>query len=70
MSLKNKGDFLMHGVVLQIHVFRPRSPNVSRETSPARSPDVSRETVFSERPFRRANRSLNVSRETFWRCFT
>jgi hypothetical protein len=23
MSLKNNGDFLMHGVVLQIHVFRP-----------------------------------------------
>jgi hypothetical protein len=23
MSLKNKGDFLMHGVVLQIRVFRP-----------------------------------------------
>jgi len=31
MSLKNKGDFLMHGVVLQIRVFR-YSPDVSRET--------------------------------------
>jgi len=33
MSLKNKGDFLMHGVVLQIRVFQ--------------GSDVSRETVFT-----------------------
>jgi len=26
MSLKNKADLLMHGVVLQIRVFRPRAP--------------------------------------------
>src|SRR5882724_6442448 len=65
MSLKNKGDFLMHGVVLRNRVFRPRSPNVSRETSPPVRP------MFHVKPFSPngppANRSLNVSRETFLR---
>jgi len=46
MLLKNQDDFLMHGVVLQIRVFRTRHRDVSRETamfhvkpfSPARAP--------------------------------
>ncbi|MGH6959797.1 MAG: hypothetical protein ACREE7_04875, partial [Dongiaceae bacterium] len=53
--LKNKADLSMHGVVLQIRVFRP-ARDVSRETftrkrglpSQARTAcDVSRETIFS-----------------------
>ncbi len=59
MSLKNKDDFLMHGVVLQNRVLRARAPDVSRETflrkkdcrpsprSAAHGHDVSRETIFS-----------------------
>jgi hypothetical protein len=47
MSLKNKGDFLMHGVVLQNRVFPdPRPRNVSRETAP----------MFHVKPFSRAPR--------------
>jgi hypothetical protein len=34
MSLKNKDDFLMHGVVLQNRVFRTPACHVSRETAP------------------------------------
>jgi hypothetical protein len=50
MSLKNKSDFLMHGVVLQNRVFRPASAmfhvkHLSVEGLPSQ-PDVSRETIF------------------------
>jgi hypothetical protein len=46
MSLKRKGDFLMHGVVLQNRMFRDRSRDVSRETflRKTRPSNVSRET--------------------------
>jgi len=43
MSLKSKGDFLVHGVVLQIRVFRP----AARRKDSGHSGDVSRETVFA-----------------------
>jgi hypothetical protein len=51
--LKNKADFLMHGVVLQIHVFRPRASMFHvKPFSPAPlnlhpRRDVSRETFFA-----------------------
>jgi hypothetical protein len=52
MSLKNKGDFLMHGVVLQNRMFSAGRPDVSRETFlrkrtilPSAGGDVSRETA-------------------------
>jgi len=47
--LKNKGDFSMHGVVLQNRVFRAPDPpmfHVKHRRAPRRR-DVSRETVFS-----------------------
>jgi hypothetical protein len=46
MSLKRKGDFLMHGVVLQNRMFHDRSRDVSRETflRKTRPSNVSRET--------------------------
>src|SRR5262252_6927952 len=39
MSLNPKGDFLMHGVVLQNRVFRPLTRDVSRETFLRKSAD-------------------------------
>jgi hypothetical protein len=53
MSLKNNDDFLMHGVVLQNRVSRPRSPNVSRETMGVCSLDVSSETFLRKAPHTR-----------------
>jgi hypothetical protein len=42
MSLQNRGYFLMHGVVLQIRVFRAGARHGPRETAR----DVSRETFL------------------------
>jgi hypothetical protein len=54
MSLQNKDDFLMHGVVLQNRVFQPahsmfhvKHPCVKGLSSQSERRDVSRETVFS-----------------------
>jgi len=57
MLLKSKGDFLMHGVVLQNRVFRALT-RVSRETSP-----LFHVKPFSPTPLTK-NPACDVSRET------
>jgi len=53
MSLKNKDDFLMHGVVLQNRVFRPLRRDVSRETSLRKRTVLpsARRPMFHVKPF-------------------
>jgi hypothetical protein len=58
MLLKNKGDFLMHGVVLQNRVFWTLGCDVSRETF--------RRPMFHVKPFSPAP----LARTARARCFT
>jgi hypothetical protein len=61
MSLKNKADFLMHGVVLQIRVFRgPASMFHVKHSDP---PPAER-PMFHVKPFSPAPHWCDVSRET------